>query len=187
MSAKNHLPFSEAVGVNMVRNRGTEDKLDMYGRFPVVEHWRDGKLLETYKFPNAITNVGKDYLFNAGFNTGTVITQSSWCIGLVDNTSFTAFATSDTMASHGGWIEFTGYSQSTRVAWGQTTSTAQTVTNGTPATFDITASGNLQGIFVTSGSAKSGTTGTLWTEGSFPSVVPVVNGDQIKVTYALSA
>lgn len=184
---KNNLPFSEAINASMVRNRGVEENFSMSGRFPVVEHWRDGKLLNTYSFPNAITNVGKDYLFNAGFNSGTVVSQSAWCIGLVDNTSFSSFSTGDTMASHGTWIEFTGYSQSTRVAWGQTTSTSQTVTNGTPATFDITATGNLQGIFVTSVSTKGGTTGILWTEGSFPSVVPVVSGDQIKVTYALSA
>lgn len=183
---KQTFKLGEAIGMMMVRKRDVQDKLPIKGMFPVVEHWRDGKLLNTYSFPNAITNVGKDYLFNAGFNTGTVVTQANWCMGLVDNASFSAFSGADTMASH-GWIEFTGYSQATRVAWGQATSTAQTVTNGTPCTFDITATGNLNGIFVTSVNTKGGTTGILWTEGSFPSVVPVVSGDQIKTTYALSA
>ena len=183
---KQAMKLIEGFSATVTRKRDFQDKLPIKGMFPVVEHWRNGKLLNTYSFPNAITNVGKDYLLNAGFNTGTVVAQANWCMGLVDNASFSAFAPGDTMASK-GWTEFTGYSQSARVAWGQATSTAQTVTNGTPCTFDITATGNLNGIFICSNNTKGGTSGILWTEGSFPSVVPVVSGDQIKSTYALSA
>lgn len=182
----NRFNFVEGFKSIMIRKRDVSDKFAMKGMFPKVEHWRNGILIATYSFPNAITKVGKDYLFNAGFNSGTVIAQSSWCMGLIDNAGFSALVDTDTMASH-GWTEFTGYSQANRVAWGQATSTAQLVTNGTPCTFDITSAGNLYGIFIASNNTKGGTSGTLWTEGGFPAVVPIAIGDQIKNTYALSA
>ena len=51
------------------------------------------------------------------FNNVTPIANNSWFVGHISLTSFTALAAADTMASHTGWTEFTGYSQSTRVAW----------------------------------------------------------------------
>jgi hypothetical protein len=96
-------------------------------------------------------------------------------------------AASDTMGSHAGWTEFTSYSQANRVAWGPGAAGSQSITNGTPATFDITGSGTVKGIFVANQNTKGGTTGTLWATALFPSDVPVVNTDQLKVTYTVNA
>jgi len=120
------------------------------------------------------------------FNDGTQIANSSWYIALIDNGGFSALSASDTMSSHSGWSEFVTYSQSTRVAWGSGAASGQATTNASPATFDITGSGTIYGIFVTSGSAKSGTSGTLWATAGFASTVPVSNGDQLKITYTVS-
>jgi hypothetical protein len=171
----------------MVRNRILEDNFkSLKGKFK-IEHYRNGKLLDTYNINNDITNEGKNTILEIMFHDGTQIASSSWFIGLISNSGFSALAAADTMASHSGWTEFTGYSQATRVAWGPGAAASQSITNSTPATFDINATGTVKGIFVTSNSTKSGTTGKLWATALFTADVPVVNGDQLKVTYTVSA
>lgn len=157
-------------------------------RNPVkMQHWRKNILLGTYDTLNDITNVGKNYIFNVMFNGGTQIANNSWFIGLISLASYSALAAADTMSSHAGWIEFTAYSQSTRVAWGSITATAQSTANSTPAQFDINGNGTVKGVFITSNSTISGTTGTLWATALFGADVPVTNGDQLKITYTVSA
>ncbi len=120
------------------------------------------------------------------FHDATQVASTSWYIGLISNSGYSALAAGDTMSSHSGWTEATGYTQSTRVAWGPGASSSQTTTNASPATFDMNATATIKGIFVNSNSTKSGTTGTLWATGLFTADVPVNNGDQLKVTYSVS-
>lgn len=134
---------------------------------------------------NGVTTAGKNYLLDTGFHA--VAQVATWYIGLIDNASFSALAAADTMGSHAGWIEATGYSESTRVEWTEGAASSGAVTNSTPLTFTMSGSATINGIFVTSNSAKSSTTGTLWATGSFASPVPVVNGDIFKITYTVQA
>lgn len=150
------------------------------------EHYRDGKHIGTYDVPNGITNVGKDLALDVQFNDGVAIAQASWYIGLVDLSGYSALAASDTMSSHSGWNEFTSYSEGTRVAWGPGSASSQSVTNSSPATFNINGSGTVKGVFITSNNTKSGTSGTLWATALFGSDVPVTSGDQLKITYTVS-
>jgi hypothetical protein len=153
----------------------------------VADHFRAGLLHARYVIKNDITNEGKNTLFDVMFNTATQIANNSWFIALISNSGYSALAAADTMASHAGWTEFTTYTEANRVAWGSGTSASQSVTNATPATFTISGSGTLKGIFVTSNSTKSGTSGKLWSTALFSADVPVVNGDEIKITYTLNA
>lgn len=168
------------------RRRDFNDPFNPRGKYH-AEHWRNGKLLNIYKPSNDITNEGKNKIFNVMFNGDTQIANNSWFIGLVNATSFSAFAAADVMGSHAGWAEFVSYSQTTRVAWGSVTSTAQSVTNTTPATFDFTATGTLHGLFIVTNSTKGGTSGILWSTAAFSADIAVVNGDQLKVTYTVNA
>lgn len=174
------------------RNRRIEQKLGfdplkgLKGKFKVEHFDKDGKLKGTYDFPNGITNVGKNDILGVYFFSGTQTATASWFIGLIDLASFSALAAGDTMASHAGWIEFTGYSEATRRAWGQGAPASQSITNASPATYSINASGTVKGIFVVTNSTKGGTTGILWTTALFSADVPVSNGDSLKVTYTLS-
>ncbi len=161
------------------------DKMLFSGKLK-LEHWRDGVLLNTYEFPNGITNVGKNLILDVMFNSATQVSQSSWCIGIIDNSGFSAVAAGDTMASHSGWNEFTNYNQSTRVAWGSGSASSQQTTNSVACTFDMLGTATLQGVFITSNNTKSGTTGSLWSTALFPSTIPVNNGDQLKITYAVA-
>jgi hypothetical protein len=153
----------------------------------VIDHLREGHFFRRYRILNDITNEGKNLIFDVMFNGTTQIANNSWFHGLISLTSFSALAATDVMNSHSGWTEFTSYSQSNRVAWGSGAAASQSVTNSTPTTFDISSSGTVKGIFVTSNNTKGGTTGKLWSTALFNADVPVVNGDQLKVTYTLSA
>jgi hypothetical protein len=180
------MSFQQAVGIQAVRNRSLLDSLTF--KNPVkMKHFRGGVLLREYDFFNDITNVGKNSIFDVYFNSGTQIAQTAWCLGLMNASGYSANPVTDTMAAHSGWTEFTTYSQSTRVAWGSGAASGQSVTNATPGTFDITSNGTLKGIFVTSQNTKSGNTGTLWATALFGADVPVTGGDQIKITYTVSA
>lgn len=134
---------------------------------------------------NDITNEGKNTIFDTMFNATSQIT--TWYIGLISSVGYSALAATDVMGSHGGWTEFTNYSQANRVTWVSGATSAQTITNSGPAQFDMTATGTVKGLFIVSNNTKSGTTGKLWSTALFTADVPVVNGDQLKVTYTLNA
>lgn len=179
------LRVGEAVQAQVVRQR---DKLDdildrLEGKYK-IEHIRDGKIIAVYDGKNLITNAGKNSLLNVMFQAATQIT--AWYIGLVDNTSFSAFAAADTMASHAGWIENTGYSDATRIAWSVGASSSQSITNASAAVFNINATSTIKGIFITSVSTKGGSTGTLWSGVAFAANISVTSGDQLKITYTVN-
>ena len=161
-----------------------------------------------YDMPNNITNEGRTRLLNVMFNSGTPIT--AWWMGLVDSTSFTAYAPGDSyaqIAGTNGWTENTSYTDDangnsavTRPVWGAGSATvaanvAQT-TNATPAVFDITSggSGTVKGLFIVGGAAGAQTKGDhaasaiLWAAAAFTAGdVTVLNGDQLKVSYSVTA
>lgn len=161
--------------------------LNLKGRFQIELFDKDGNFKGTYDMPNGIVNEGKDKILDVMFNDDTQIANSSWYIGLIDLSGFSALADTDTMASHSGWNEFTSYSEANRVAWGSGSAASQSVTNATPATFNISGSGTVKGVFVTSNNTKGGTSGLLWATALFAADVPVSNGDQLKITYTVSA
>lgn len=153
------------------------------GRF-TVEHIRDGKVIGRYAFPNGIVDVGMNSLLDVYFHAVAAIT--TWYIGLVNNSGFTAFANADTMASHTGWTELTAYTEANRVTWVENAAAARAITNTTTADFTMNATNTVKGIFVTSDNVKSGTTGTLWATAAFTTPVSVVNLDVLKITYTVS-
>jgi len=178
---------------SMVRARAIEEHLQPRGRF-VVEHFRKGQKIGQYEFPNSVVNEGKNKLFNVMFNSATPIT--AWFIGLIDGSGTPTLAAGDTYAQIGGtngWNENVNYSATTRQAWGNGSSTAQSVTNATAVVFNITASGSVFGLILVGGGTAPSTKndhsggGVLWADAQFSSgTVTVANGDQLKVTYTVS-
>ena len=185
----------------MVRNRQSEVMLNPRGRFH-VEHVRDGKVIGVHDFPNGITNEGKNKLLNVMFHGTTAIT--TWYLGLIDLTGYTALAAADTYddinQTANGWKEFSSYTDAgnssnatTRPTWDEAAASGQAITNSSVTVFDLTAAGTVKGIFLSGGSTaqtKSDHTAgsTLWATALFTSGdVVVANGDQLKVTYTVSA
>jgi hypothetical protein len=161
-----------------------KESIGLKGKFQ-LQHIRNNEVINTIDFNNGITNAGKNKILDVMFNSGTQIT--AWYIGLIDTSSYSALASNDTISSHSGWIEFTGYSDTTRRQWVSDNAISQSTKNTTPATFNINTTGSITGIFVNSDSAKSGTSGTLWSTATFDSSITVTSGDQIKIIYTVFA
>lgn len=140
------------------------------------------RLADEWAVRNAAVTVGLNYLLDAGFRNQTVIT--AWYIGLIDNSGFTALSSSDTMSSHAGWSEFTGFSNVTRPAWTIANAAASgSLASSSATSFTINANGTVRGMFLTSDSTISGTTGTLWATATESSGRAVTNGQSLEVFY----
>lgn len=204
----NHLKFSQAAGVAIKRAKAADrdviaSALNPRGKFS-VELWRGGKRIDARVFPNGIVNEGKNKLLDVMFHGGTQIT--TWYLGLIDNTNYSALADDDTYddinQAGNGWDEFASYtdngnasSTTTRPAWTEDAASGQSITNSSTVIFDITGSGTVKGVFVAGGTnaqTKSdhtaGSANVLWATALFSGGdVAVQNGDQLKVTYTVSA
>ena len=133
---------------------------------------------------NGITTVGLNHGLDIVFHAGTQVT--TWYMGLINGSSAT-LAAADTMGSHAGWTENTQYSQTNRVAWDEGAASSGVTTNSTTMDFSMNATATIYGGFLTSGSGKSGTTGTLWMTAAFSGGAQSVgSGDTLKLTYTLS-
>ena len=161
------------------------------GVYHIECHDKDGNLKWTAESKNLVVNAGLQYMAGSALTSVTQIT--SWFLGLYGAGASNTPAAGDTMSSHGGWTEFVNYSNATRVAATfatATTANPSVVTNtASPAAFNINgAGGTVGGAFLTSGSAKSGTAGTLFSAADFgsPGDRAVVNGDTLSVTYTFS-
>ena len=150
----------------------------------------DGKVKWTDTVPNLVVNAGLAYMAGSSLTSVTQIT--TWYIGLYGAGASNTPAAADTMSSHAGWTEVVPYSNATRVACTfvtATTANPSVATNSaSPAAYTINATSTVGGAFLTSGSAKSGTTGTLFSASDFtsPGDRAVVSGDTLNVTYTLS-
>jgi hypothetical protein len=160
------------------------------GVYHVECHDKDGNLKWSADSKNLVVNAGLAYM--AGTALTSVAQITTWYIGLYGAGASNTPAAGDTMSSHAGWTEVTDYSNATRVAATfvtATTANPSVVTNAaSPATFNINGTTTVGGAFLTSGSAKGGTTGTLFSAADFssPGDRSVVSGDIISVTYTFS-
>jgi len=141
--------YKQKVTANVVRKRSFENPFRFKGHFS-LQHWRDGVLLEEILIiPNGVTDIGINSVLDTSFNDA-VAKISDWVIGMVDAAGFTAFAPGDTMASHGGWVEFTDYAEGTRPEWDPGSAAAKAITNAVLRDFNITGTASLKGIFISS-------------------------------------
>lgn len=160
------------------------------GKYHVECRDKDGNLKWTAESKNLVVNAGLAYM--AGTALTSVAQITTWYLGLYGAGASNTPAAGDTMLSHAGWTEVTDYSNSTRVAATfvtATTANPSVVTNtASPAVFNINGSTTVGGAFLTSGSAKGGTAGTLFSAADFgsPGDRTVVNGDTLSVTYTFS-
>jgi hypothetical protein len=160
-----------------------EQRKRLTGGIFTIEHYnKEGKLLNRFSVRNGLTTQGKNKLLDVMFHGVTPV--SPWYIGLIDATGWTAEAAADTLASHSGWTEFTGYTGN-RQEWTEDAASAQSITNSAAVVFNITSSGTLMGIFIAS--AASGTSGTLWATADFASNLTVSNGDTVRITYTVNS
>ena len=172
---------TEAQSASLTAGAGAKESVSAIGEYTVECFGADGQLKWSEHIKNLVVTVGKNYMLDETF-AGSSYT-AAWYLGLVDGASSPTYNAADTMSSHAGWSEFTSYSESTRPApsW----SVASSGSKATTATaFNISGSGTVAGAFLTTGSAKSGTTGTLYSAGNFTGGSrTVASGDTLNVTY----
>jgi hypothetical protein len=180
-------------GAEIARAGDMQEQTNIKGHYEVKCLDSEGNLKWVDGFENIVVDTGKIDLLTKYFK-GTAYTAAFY-LGLVNNAEFTTYAPGDTMTSHAGWAESTAYSNATRpsVSFGTATASggssnpgvAGTGTISTSATtFNINATATILGAFLTTDNTISGTTGTLYSVGTFTgSSRSVVSGDSLLVTY----
>lgn len=183
---------ADAVAVGgIARNSGASEDVFARGHYLVTCYGEDGSVKWEDTIENLVTNAGKADLLDK-YLAGSAYT-AAWYMGLVDGASAPTYNAADTMASHAGWTESSAYSNSTRVAptWNSATASgggAGAAGTGSKATnamsFNVNATATIAGVFLVNNSTKAGTTGTLYSAGSFTAGnKSVASGDTLNVTY----
>lgn len=186
---KDKATTGESVGASFIANNSSMSGAAAGGVYTVQCFDKDGNLKWEDKSHNLVVNEGlKD--MNDKYFTGAAYT-AAWYVGLITGPgSGTSFSASDTLASHGGWVEFADYSGARKAAVFAAASLADpsVITNSaSPAAFSITGAGGVvAGAFLAS--VSSGSSGILFSESDFqsPGDRTVVSGDTLNVTYTFS-
>jgi hypothetical protein len=184
------LKATDTVSSGLTCNLKAGEDAQATGMFEIKCHDKDGNLKWEAQSKNLVVNAGLAYMAGSALTSVTQIT--TWYLGLYGAGASNTPAAGDTMSSHAGWTEVVAYSNATRVAATfvtATTANPSVVTNtASPATFNINGTTTVGGAFLTSGSAKSGTTGTLFSAADFgsPGDRAVVSSDTLSVTYTFS-
>ena len=149
------------------------------------EHVRDGQVIDRWSDKNLIVNEGLNHALGGLFNGATQI--GTWYIGLFEaNYTPVASVTAATITSAS--TECIAYDEATRVAYVEAAPASQSITNSaSKATFTINATKTIYGAFLVSASAKSATSGTLFSASQFSASKSVVDNDQLLVTYTINA
>jgi hypothetical protein len=180
----------DIVAGSLITAKGVQEGLNATGKYVVECYDKDKNLKWVAESKNLVVNVGLQYMAGVALTSTAQIT--SWYVGLYGAGASNTPAASDTMSSHAGWTEDTTYSNATRVAAtfaAATNANPSVVTNSaSKAQFDINGTTTIGGAFLTSGSAKGGTTGTLFSAADFasPGDRSVTSGDILLVTYTFS-
>jgi len=181
---------TDQIAAGLVTGTRSTETAAATGVYKIQCHDALGNLKWEAESKNLVVNVGLQDM-NAKYFTGSAYT-AAWYIGLYGAGASNTPAASDTMSSHAGWTENTGYSNATRpvCTFGTpTTANPSVATNSaSPASFTINATSTVGGAFLVSNSTKGGTTGTLFSAADFgaPGDRSVANADVLTVTYTLS-
>lgn len=154
------------------------------GRFS-AQHVRNGEVIDEFDFPNLVVNEGLNYLLDVMFHG--VAPAATWYIGLFEG-NYTPVASVSAATITSASTECTAYDEATRQEFNEAAATGQSITNAANrATFTFNASKTIYGAFLVSASAKSATSGKLFSAARFGSSKAVVDDDELLVTYTIGA
>jgi hypothetical protein len=149
------------------------------------QHVRDGQVIDEWEDRNLVVNEGLNHLLDVYFRGATQIT--TWYLGIFEaNYTPVAGVTAATITAAS--TECTAYDEATRQAYDEAAPASQSITNSaSKATFTFNATKTIYGAFLVSASAKSATTGKLFSAAQFSSSKAVVDDDQLLLTYTFTA
>lgn len=149
------------------------------------QHIRDGEVIDEWDDHNLVTDEGLNHLLDVHFHGETQIT--TWYIGLFEG-NYTPVAGVTAATITAASTESTAYDEATRVAYDEAAAASKSITNSaSKATFTINATKTIYGAFLASASAKSATSGKLFSAARFASSKSVVDDDQLLITYTFTA
>lgn len=149
------------------------------------QHVRGGEVIDEWDDHNLVVNEGLNKLLDVMFAGASQIT--TWYIGLFEG-NYTPVATVTAAGITAASTECTAYDETTRQEYVEAAASSQSMTNSANrATFTFNATKTIYGAFLVSASAKSATTGTLFSAARFGTAKSVVDDDQLLLTYTLGA
>ena len=140
---------------------------------------KDGNIKWEENEKNIIVTAGLNHVLDVQFHATTQVT--AWYIGLKAAGSAAA---GDTMASHSGWAELTGYAGN-RKEWTEGAASSGSMTNSSSVDFAVNATATVAGAFLNT--EATGTGGTLYGVVDFSSARSVIDGDTLQVTVTVTA
>lgn len=164
----------------------TDDKagFGLDGQF-IIEHRRNGEVIHTQECGNLVVDEGLTHALDVIFNSAGQIT--AWYIGIFE-TDYT-IAADDTAANISSRsVESTAYDEGVRQTFQSASAASNAVTNSANrAVFTMNDTKIIYGMFLSSSSAKNSTLGTLMSSVKFTQARSVISGDEILVTYTMTA
>lgn len=161
-----------------------DNRLRVGGIF-LCEHVRAGEVIDRWEQPNLVVNEGLNALLDIMFHGNTQI--GTWYLGLFEG-NYTPVSTVTAATITSAATECIAYDETTRQEYVEAAASSQSITNtANRATFTFNASKTIYGAFLVSNSAKSGTSGTLFSAARFAAAKSVVDDDQLLLTYTFSA
>lgn len=138
---------------------------------------KDGNLKWREEVDNLVTTVGMNDMLDK-YYAGSTYTAAHY-LGLAGSGTKAA---GDTMGSHAGWSEVTGYAAATRpaITWSSASSGSKAASGAT--SFSINATVTVAGAFIATDSTKGGTTGVLVGVTDFAAPRSLASGDTLNVT-----
>lgn len=176
---------SVIVAASLIAGGGAIESCEPHGHYLVECFDADGNLKWTDQIENLVVTEGRNFALDTLFE-GAAYT-AAWFMGLVNGASAPTYAAGDTMASHAGWTEVTAYAAGTRPAPDLSANASAGSKSAAAVGFAINGTATIAGCFLTTNSTKGGTTGVLYSVGSFTGGNrAVVDGDTLNVTYTAS-
>lgn len=170
-------------GAAIGRGVGISEQANATGRYHVECRGPDGELKWSDDIENLVTTIGKNDALDK-YLSGSAYT-AAWYMGLIGSASYTTGAAiGDTSASHGGWVEDQSYSQANRPTAAFNAASGGNKALTAALAFTMNAGVTIKGCFLISNATKGGTTGTLYSAGTFTGGDKVVqSGDTLNASY----
>lgn len=182
---KDKFGFKDNLTARLIGNNHFSGRLALRGLFE-TSIFRDGKLLDRFEHENFVVNVGIDEMLETYFNGSTY--TADFDVGLIDDTGGPAPGITDTMGSHGSWLELTNYDEGApRPVLAMAAASGKVIATSAATVFTISSTDAFGGAFVVSGGGDKGSsTGVLFSASAFGSVRDLVDNDVLNITYSLT-
>ncbi len=149
------------------------------------EIYRKGRLIDEWEEPNLVVNEGLNFLLDVMFR-GTTQVNPWYCAVFEGNYTPVATVTAATITAAS--TECTAYASATRPEYVEAAAASQSTTNSASrASFVFNATKTIYGAFIASNSAKSATTGYLFSAARFSTSKNVESADELLLTYTFTA